>query len=184
MARTWKPSRPPDAPRAPTTLQEICRRYYACAVTLAKVMGLPLSERFLREHRESISCCFIESGRAGVQVPAGVTLPPLAAEAPMASTTGQGEETSADTPVKPPVDQSANGHAIPTCIPADGDLPCRGQEIGALKPAQLAMLLSKVASLVHAEGDSWVPLLHALQAERQARVAQGQRLVRTPGPTS
>jgi hypothetical protein len=41
-------------------------------------MGLPLTETFMREHRESISCCFIEAGRAGVRLPSAVHLPPLA----------------------------------------------------------------------------------------------------------
>ncbi len=67
----------------------------------------------------------------------------------------------------------------PTAIPADGDLPCRGQEIAALKPAALAMLIAKVAALAHAEGAGWAPLLHALQRERARRVANGRR---PPGP--
>ncbi len=77
MATPRTPRRRPDAPSAPTTLTEITRRYYACAVALAKAMGLPMSETFLREHRESVSCCFIEAGRAGVRLPSGVQLPPL-----------------------------------------------------------------------------------------------------------
>jgi hypothetical protein len=59
MARTWNKSRPQERPRPPTTIYEITRRYYACAVSLAKVMGVPMSEAFIQEHRESISCCFI-----------------------------------------------------------------------------------------------------------------------------
>src|SRR5919109_5190166 len=82
MATHGKPRRAPAPDVAPTTLTEITRRYYACAVALAKAMGVPLSETFLREHRESISCCFIEAGRAGVRLPAGVPLPPLTAAAP------------------------------------------------------------------------------------------------------
>jgi hypothetical protein len=77
MAKPGTPRRRPEAPSAPTTLTEITRRYYACAVALAKAMGVPMSETFLREHRESISCCFIEAGRAGVWLPSGVQLPPL-----------------------------------------------------------------------------------------------------------
>ena len=46
----WGPRRRPEAPTvAPTTLTEIARRYYACAVALAKAMGLPMSETFLRD---------------------------------------------------------------------------------------------------------------------------------------
>jgi hypothetical protein len=168
MAREGK-SRP--APE-PTTIHEICRRYVATAATLAKVMGLPLTEAFIKEHRESIACCFIESGRAGVRLRASVTLPPLAtADGQMKSIDSNGQEgTDVSTIVETP-----NGHTIPTCIPADGDLPCRGQEIAALTPAQLAMLLSKVARRVQDGADDWVPLLHALQAERGKRLEAGRR---------
>jgi hypothetical protein len=87
----------------------------------------------------------------------------------------------ADAPVRPPA--SSNGHvpeapeppAPPAVIPTDAGLPCGGMAIKALKPAQLAMLVSKVARLVHDDGDRWVPLLAALQAERASRLAQGQR---------
>jgi hypothetical protein len=98
----------------------------------------------------------------------------------------------ADAPVRPPA--SSNGHApkadvtadmgtpeatkppsSPAVIPTDAGLPCGGMAINALKPAQLAMLVSKVARLVHDDGDRWVPLLAALQAERACRLAQGQR---------
>jgi hypothetical protein len=176
MARDGKSSR--QAPR-PTSITEVARRYHAAAVALGETLGLSVPE-VLTQHRESVTAVFIECGRCDLRVPAGVTLPPLVGRTPMASTHGQGEETSVEAPaVRPPVAPPVNGHTLPTTIPADGDLPCAGQEITALKPAQLAMLLAKVASLVHAEGDGWVPLLHALQAERQARVAQGQRPVRT-----
>jgi hypothetical protein len=176
MAREGK-SRP--APE-PTTIHEICRRYVATATTLAKVMGVPLTEAFMQEHHQAIACCFIESGRAGVRLRASVTLPPVAGEAngkteSIDANGQQGNDVSA-------IAEHGNGHAPPTTIPADGDLPCAGQEITALKPAQLAMLLAKVARLVQDHQDDWVPLLHALQAERQARVAKGQRRVRTSGP--
>jgi hypothetical protein len=169
-----------QAPR-PTSITEVARRYHAAAVALAQTLGLSVPE-VLTQHRESVTAVFIECGRCDLRVPAGVTLPPVAGEADgqMASIDANGQEGKDVSAIA----EYANGHAIPTCIPADGDLPCRGREIGALTPAQLAMLLAKVASLVHAEGDGWVPLLHALQAERQARVAQGQQPVRTPGPTS
>jgi hypothetical protein len=64
-------------PKEPGTIVEITRRYYACAVSLAGVMGVPMSEQFLKEHRESISCTFIESGRTGVRLPDHVNLPQL-----------------------------------------------------------------------------------------------------------
>src|SRR5882724_6768238 len=89
MERKRTPRRRPEAPGvAPTTLTEITRRYYACAIALAKAMGVPLSETFMRDHRESISCCFIEAGRAGVRLPAAVHLPPLGADAPVAQDNG------------------------------------------------------------------------------------------------
>jgi hypothetical protein len=106
-------------------------------------------------------------------------------------------EHVADAPVRPPA--SRNGHtpaadvtagtetleapeppSPPTVIPTDAGLPCSGQAIRTLKPAQLAMLVSKVARLVHDDGARWVPLLAALQAERAARLTQGQRRTVTP----
>jgi hypothetical protein len=42
------------------------------------------------------------------------------------------------------------------------------------------MLVSKVARLVHDDGDRWVPLLAALQAERASRLAQGHRRTAPP----
>jgi hypothetical protein len=161
MARSWK-SRP--AP-VPTSITEIARRYHAAATALAQTLGLSVSE-VLAQHRESVTAIFIECGKCEVRLPAAVKLPPLATVTPVVQANGAADP-------EPPA--ATNGGAPPTTIPADGDLPCRGQEIAALKPAQLAMLLSKVATLVHAEGDGWVPLLHALQAERAARVANGQR---------
>jgi len=53
--------------------------------------------------------------------------------------------------------------------------------IAELKPAQLAMLVSKTARLVQDQGGRWVPLLHALQAERAARLAKGRKS--PPPPT-
>jgi hypothetical protein len=88
MPRHGTPRRRPDAPGfAPTTITEITRRYYACAVALARAMGVPMTETFLRQHRESISCCFIEAGRAGVRIPPAVPLPPLTGP-PAASVNG------------------------------------------------------------------------------------------------
>jgi len=42
------------------------------------------------------------------------------------------------------------------------------------------MLVSKVAHFMHDNGDRWVPLLAALQAERAARLARGQRRTALP----
>src|SRR5262245_41017963 len=145
MAKSWKPSASPE----PTTVHEICRRYVATAATLAKVMGLPLSEAFIKEHRESIACCFIETGRAGVRLPAAVKLPPGGAE-PLAQGTGQPAENSAPSSPPPATDAglSPSGAEFsappdvpepPTTVPAG--LPAAGQPISALKPATLSMLV-------------------------------------------
>jgi hypothetical protein len=86
----------------------------------------------------------------------------------------------ADAPVAP----STNGHITttteaqeptppPLTIPAG--LPCAGQMITALKPAQLRMLLSKVDQLAAEQGRAWQPLLEALATERAARLQAGQR---------
>ncbi len=73
MPRDWKP-RP--APK-PTSITEICRRYYACALALSKVMGVPLTETFMQAYHSAISSTFIETSRCELRLPAGVTLPPL-----------------------------------------------------------------------------------------------------------
>ena len=70
---------------------------------------------------------------------------------------------------------------MPMTIPTDASLPCSGQAINTLKPAQLAMLVSKVARLVSDGADQWVPLLHTLQAERAGRMDRG-RQPRRPDP--
>jgi hypothetical protein len=81
-------------------------------------------------------------------------------------------EHVADAPVAQP-----NGQApAPVTIPAG--LPCAGQTIAALKPAQLRMLLSKVDQLAAEQGRAWRPLLEALAAERAARLQAGQRPTR------
>jgi hypothetical protein len=177
MARDGKPR---QAPR-PTSITEVARRYHAAALALAQTWGLPVAE-VLTQHREAVTAVFIECGRCDLRVPAGVTLAPLA-EASGASTHGRGEEASAEAPaVRPSVAPPVNGHAPPTTIPADGDLPCAGQEIGVLTPAQLAMLLSKVARLVQDQQEGWIPLLHALQAERAARIERGRQPRPSPLP--
>jgi len=61
----------------------------------------------------------------------------------------------------------------PLTIPAG--LPCAGQAVTALKPAQLRMLLSKVDQLAAEQGSQWRPLLEALATERATRLQAGQR---------
>jgi hypothetical protein len=71
-------------------------------------------------------------------------------------------------------ENSPNGDTpTPTTIPAG--LPCAGQTITQLSPAQLRMLLSKVDQLAAEQGSAWRPLLEALAAERQARLDQGRK---------
>ena len=214
MARDWKP-RP--TPR-PTSITEICRRYYACALALSKVMGVPLTETFMQAYHSAISSTFIETSRCELRLPAGVTLPPLvppngqgarqpeASNPAIAEAVGVDKRTigrdlsGADAPpdeddeedeilligrgsgegedvVDDADEETAPGHppAVPTSIPSDGDLPCAGQEIATLKPAALAMLIAKTATLAHREGAGWAPLLAALTREREARLARGQR---------
>jgi hypothetical protein len=175
-------------------LTEISRRYYACAVALAKAMGVPMSETFLREHRESISCCFIEAGRAGVRLPSGVQLPPLAqaepvADAPVASPNGHPVLAHQD---RPPADPSTNGAVtaigtgvpnppviatmadLPTRIPAGLQLPCADALISDLRPPQLSLLIGKVG--LRAMTDKSLEPLHvALLAERARRFEQGRK---------
>jgi len=231
MPRDWKP-RP--APK-PTSITEICRRYYACALALSKVMGVPLTETFMQAYHSAISSTFIETSRCELRLPAGVTLPPLVppngqgarqpeasnpaiaeavgvdkrtigrdlsgADAPLTPSdeASQEQEAGADAPpdeddeedeilligrgsgegedvVDDADEETAPGHppAVPTSIPSDGDLPCAGQEIATLKPAALAMLIAKTATLAHREGAGWAPLLAALTREREARLARGQ----------
>jgi hypothetical protein len=97
-------------------------------------------------------------------------------------------------PVTPLVDLPVNGHTPeadgigctgglspeppaprPTTIPEGAGLPCAGVVIADLKPAQLAMLISKVARLVHDQGEAWVSLLGALQVERARRLERGRK---------
>lgn len=214
MPHDWKP-RP--APK-PTSITEICRRYYACALALSKVMGVPLTETFMQAYHSAISSTFIETSRCELRLPAGVTLPPLvppngqgarqpeASNPAIAEAVGVDKRTigrdlsGADAPpdeddeedeilligrgsgegedvVDDADEETAPGHppAVPTSIPSDGDLPCAGQELATLKPAALAMLIAKTATLAHREGAGWAPLLAALTREREARLARGQR---------
>jgi hypothetical protein len=152
MAKSGPPRRRPEAPSvAPTTITELARRYHSCAVALAKSLGLPMTEAFLRDHRESVSSIFIAADRAGVRLHSGVQLPPLA-DAPISVTTAppaNGRDNAEPVtdgvttvtapngdPVvlredRPPVDPSANGSVTgdvtavtsPTTIPTAGGLP-------------------------------------------------------------
>jgi len=95
---------------------------------------------------------------------------------PLAPTNGAGDALPAgDVPDFPPP-TTGNAPPSPVAIPSDVGLPCGGQVIAELKPAQLAMLVSKTARLVQDQGGRWVPLLHALQAERAARLAKGRKV--------
>jgi hypothetical protein len=177
METTGPRRRPEGSTYAPTTLHEITRRYYATAVALAKAMGLPFSEEFMRQHRESISTCFIEAGRAGVRLPPAVQLPPLAqanghTEAPVTEPVREREGTSmASTNGQP-----APGTVAPIPVTIPKGWPSGGVAIADLKPSSLAMLLGKVGQLMHTKDrDAWVGLLAALQAERGKRMAQGRQ---------
>ena len=195
MTQNGRPRRRSEPPSVPTSLHEITRRYVATALALSKAMGLPWTEEFIRQHRESITTCFIQAGMEGLRLPSAVQLPPLAPgafappepESPSVSA-GMADLTGAYAPPEPEPDRdqlppgegeasgaSTNGEA-PTVIPKDSGLPCGGQLIVDLKPAQLAMLVSKTAALMHGEErDRWVSLLGALQSERAARLDRGKR---------
>jgi hypothetical protein len=198
MARDWKPRQPP----AKTSLTEIARRYHAAAVALAQTLGLSVPE-VLAQHRESVTAIFIESGRCDLRLPAGVQLPPLVTTAVEPSPGRHGGAPVEDhttvvvspngqppgatvQPLAPETSQAVaptNGARAPdlppeeapppTTIPAG--LPCAGQAIADLKPAQLRMLLSLADQRAAAEGRRWQPLLEALAAERAARLQAGQR---------
>jgi hypothetical protein len=147
-------------------------------VAFATTLGIPLAEA-LQAYHGPVTAIFIETSRAELRLPATVTLPPLAggnASATMPpQSPGRPEEPDRTREVE------TNGDGRPTAVPAG--FPGAGQAIDALKPATLSMLLSKVASLIHAEGDRWVPLLAALQRERAHRVERGRtRPVLTPVP--
>jgi hypothetical protein len=106
-------------------------------------------------------------------------------DAPVVSTNGNTVVAQQD---RPPVDPSTNGSVPengtgvpnPPTIPTDAGLPCAGQAISTLKPAALAMLVSKVARLVSDGADQLGPLLHTLQAERAGQLAKGRKV---PAPT-
>lgn len=149
MPRTWRARPVTDK----SSVTEYARLYHSCVVALARSLGLPMSETFVLQFHNAISSIFIASDKAGVRLPPAVQLPPLGA--PNAPTNGPPVEPVTSPPGDGELEDRAspNGDAPqPTSIPADGDLPCRGQEIASLKPAQLAMLVSKVARLVQDQG--------------------------------
>jgi hypothetical protein len=106
---------------------------------LSKAMGVPMSETFMREHRESISCCFIEAGRAGVRLPPAVQLPPLAqAHAPLHESFSadghpvepvsplKSDVSDPDTPEAGELEPPTNGHTPPLVIPKTPACPVAG----------------------------------------------------------
>jgi hypothetical protein len=125
----------------------------------------------LERYHTAVASIFIETSKLNLRLPAAVTLPPLTAPPAPGQASAPALETS-----------PTNGHTPPAAIPREGGLPCAGQVISALKPAQLAMLVSKVARLVSDGADQWVPLLYALERERQARLNRGQRGQGSPTP--
>jgi hypothetical protein len=184
MAREWKARQIPSR----TSITEVARRYHACAVALAQTLGLAVAE-VLREHRESVTAVFIECGRSDLRLAANIQLPPLVAPEPQSHgdrgecadvTAVDHQPTSVphdgqDGKARSAIAEHATGDTpLPTSLPSDGSLPCAGAEIATLKPAQLAMLVSKVATLAHTDA-GWAPLLAALQKERSQRMAQGRR---------
>jgi hypothetical protein len=184
MEKAWTPARPSRPPRPRETLTALARRYHGCALALSRTLGMPL-ETVLRDYAAAVSTLFIEASRQGIRLPPPAILPPLhrATGGHHLATGGHHLATGDNGDVLDVSPPASNGEAhTPTTIPADGDLPCRGMEIGELNPAQLYMLLSKVAHLAHVEGDGWVPLLTSLQHERQRRVAEGQRTVAEAQP--
>jgi hypothetical protein len=99
-------------------------------------------------------------------------------DAPVVSTNGHGATVQDARAKDDDTPTPENGAAVPspTTIPTDSGLPCGGQVIADLKSAQLAMLISKVARLLHDEGERWVALLHALERERNAKLAKGRQV--------
>jgi hypothetical protein len=183
MARSWKSRQAPP----PTSITEIARRYHAAAVALAQTLGLSVPE-VLSAHRESVTAIFIECGRCDLRLPAAVKLPRLAQANGSRETVTRDDGHGPETGAIPEGDQVAesvaspltNGHTPPVVIPRDAELPCGGQVIADLKPAPLAMLISKTARLVHDQGEAWVPLLGALQVERARRLERGRQGTRPP----
>jgi len=106
-------------------------------------------------------------------------------DAPVVSTnghivTGQQDRPQTDPSTNGAVPEHGTGVPTPTTIPTDAGLPCAGVAIVDLKPASLSMLINKTARMLQDGGDQWVPLLHALQAERAGRLDRGRK--HTPVP--
>jgi hypothetical protein len=158
MARDWKARPAPSK----TSITEVARRYHGCAQALAQTLGLSV-EMVLTQHRESVTAVFIACCQQDLRLPASVQLSPLAAPPQVEASTEATPAAHGDT--TPP----------PTTIPADAGLPCGGQGIPTLKPAQLAMLLAKVKTLAETKGGQWQVLLTALEAERATRITRGRR---------
>lgn len=93
-------------------------------------------------------------------------------------------EHVADAPVTTPgAAPSGNGNGaapLPMSIPEGHKLPCAGQLIVDLTPAQLHMLVGKVGLRMLAE-PTFAPLQAALQAERGKRLEAGKRQTATEG---
>jgi hypothetical protein len=156
-----------------------------------------MTAAFVQEYHSAISCVYIEAGRAGVRLPSGVQLPPLAA--PTDETPAEAGEImcrgippAPEVPTNRPAEllpesgnNSANGHTpqltvvppageLPTSIPAGLQLPCAEALIADLRPPQLSLLIGKVGLRALAD-KSLEPLHVALLAKRARRFAQGQR---------
>jgi hypothetical protein len=181
MAKTWKkPSAAPGPQRPPDTITGIAKTYHGCATAFAASLGLPLAEA-LQAYHGPITAIFIEACRQEIRVPASVRLPLLGPP------NGQGEPepvsntTSCNTngggpPPAPEATAEPEATTVlprPTTIPPG--LPCAGQAISVLRPAQLRMLLSRVDQLAAEQGSRWRPLLEVLAAERRQRIEAGRR---------
>jgi hypothetical protein len=202
MGRNRPPRRRPEAPSAPTTITELARRYHSCAVALARSLGIPMSETFLLQFHNAISSIFIASDRAGVRLAPSVPLPPLA-DATVASTNANANvahNIAQSSPTDVTGDANNVAHNVaqssphgqpepegPDCtglvpppdrVPAEADLPCKGQLIVDLRPAQLSLLIGKVGRLAEQHGGQWEILLAALEAERERRMDKGRKAPR------
>jgi hypothetical protein len=104
------------------------------------------------------------------------------ADAPVRHPVAQPVNSDAGEFSIPTIENASNGDARPQTIPLDAGVPCGGVAIDTLKPGQLSMVLSKVASLVHAQGDTFVPLLAALQREKARRQEPGRIVPVVPPP--
>jgi ERF superfamily len=125
--------------------------------------------------------------QAPVAQPNGqVGAPEAAQEEEFRRDTSRNSETSRSRgrPSEPDVQvmEGTNGDPRPRTIPLDAGLPCGGLTVTDLKPGQLAMLLSKTASLVHAGENTFVPLLAALQREKARRQEPGHIRLVEPVP--